>query len=204
MDANGEKADGKGDSKATATMDMVCCHSCGQAHADLTAKPFEKANLPWTHWYLCPVTGEPVSLAVDVEKDRPVEVNHRIMRDVVQAQATGEMMFVTFRIVNGTVHYERHTSNFPRNKLVEAADLFAKDMAKEAGVMAEPKEPLPKADLSRLNIFNAKPFDTAYDVRLPTPGPMPIVAEAVAMAVMEPGEEDGSGEDDQGESDFEN
>lgn len=46
-------------------IDVKDCARCGQNHEQMEAKPFtnpvnDTDGAPWTHWFLCPVTGEPV------------------------------------------------------------------------------------------------------------------------------------------------
>jgi len=41
------------------------CARCGQNHEGLTFRPFARARNPhYSHWALCPTTGEPILLVV--------------------------------------------------------------------------------------------------------------------------------------------
>jgi hypothetical protein len=55
------------------------CARCGGKHADLDFKPFSQNSIKdsdgadWTHWALCPATGEPLILQV-VQTDQIVYI----------------------------------------------------------------------------------------------------------------------------------
>jgi len=46
------------------TVSIARCARCGQNHKNLIFKRFESPPDEWTHWALCPKTGEPILMCV--------------------------------------------------------------------------------------------------------------------------------------------
>jgi hypothetical protein len=46
--------------KNTFTLDIVRCVRCNKNHTRLVFKAFKNTISQYTHWALCPVTGEPI------------------------------------------------------------------------------------------------------------------------------------------------
>lgn len=115
-------------------LNVTNCPSCDAPHQDLEISSFNKHTPPWTHWFTCPSTGDPVPLTlVMVDPKSGIEVNNVIIRNLVHAQQRGAYMVSIFRIEDGQVKLDRTTFNFPTGDFVNCISLLKADLEREIG-----------------------------------------------------------------------
>lgn len=148
------------------SVNVVECPACGQKHEALDIQSFKTASPPWTHWYTCPVNGDPVPITLDTKGSVPIEVNNTIIQSLVKAQETGAYLTAVFRSKDGEVILERTSHQFPTT--FESKDgksstfddvlsqLLRDDLRKDIGPPPR-KEPLAIADVK------AEPIDLFGD-----------------------------------------
>lgn len=136
-----------------ATIDVNICAACGERHEELKLHPYVNAYPPFTHWYSCPTNTDPVPITVMMHNKHPVELNTRVMRDMLQAQLHGQAAFIVASVVSGRLIYNRHFMTFSREMMPVLAKQVAVDMEKELGVLPAPDQPLPAASVP--NLFGA-------------------------------------------------
>lgn len=142
------------------------CPRCGKPHYGTRAAAYRKPSPPWTHWFICPETHEPVSLyvAVDGSDDgrsagagaigaamsrsvvahpRGLEIDRTVIEHMFDAQASGQWLAAVFYVQGGRLQMHRRTANFPREDLMRAVDLLRDNLAGEVG--PPPLKELPAA-----------------------------------------------------------
>jgi hypothetical protein len=138
-------------------LDVLSCYSCGERHEGVTLHAFNKPIEPWTHWYTCPDSGDPVTLSVDGKHAAPVERVRRVVTDIERAAQVGRWLACIFFVEEGPRRGELITTllwnqeDFPHAVYENCQDLLAKECAKHGGLPA-PVAPLPRANgpLSKL------------------------------------------------------
>ncbi len=70
------------------------CPSCRGKH-ELPINTYSKQE-PWTHWYCCPETGDPVSLTVLLDDTEPLQLQGDLMRRIVDAHRTSQFFVAIF------------------------------------------------------------------------------------------------------------
>ena len=137
-----------------ATIAIQHCHSCDGRHEDLEVREYATEQRgPWTHWYSCPRSGDPVPLALVSTPQGTAEVNHEIVEALLQAQQDGAYMVCVFRHDGTLLHLQRRTENFRHDWFAAAARLLKEDLEGETG--PPPAAELPEAPelLPRVNLF---------------------------------------------------
>lgn len=120
-----------------------------------------------THWYICPVTNDPVPMTFtgmgDVEIDADIASSQRV------AQMSGRWLTVVFWIEGNDVSFFRKTDDFPLNKFSEAVRKLDANLGEE--VKGREKVQLPKVKIDPgVDFFSPKAvsFPLPRQVR---PGP---------------------------------
>jgi len=72
------------------------CGACGSRHDKVQVVDFVRKNPPWTHWYGCPETGDPVPICIKMHGPNVVEVSNRLTDIMVRAEAAGSFMFMVW------------------------------------------------------------------------------------------------------------
>ncbi len=70
------------------------CPSCRGKH-ELPINAYSKQE-PWTHWYCCPDTGDPVNLTLLLDDKEPLQLQGDLMRQIVLAHRTGQFFVAIF------------------------------------------------------------------------------------------------------------
>ena len=140
-----------------ATIDIHVCESCGQQHEGVQLHPYRKQQPPFTHWYGCPETTDPVALTVMVHNGTNVQLHSRIMRDILQAQLHGRMMVLVASIPadGGRQIMHRHCMNYDIHRTKEATDWLHGELQKDQGVLPKPAAPLRPAQ--NVQLFGKPP-----------------------------------------------
>jgi hypothetical protein len=135
------------------TVNVVECPSCGGLHETCYLKSLKTPSPPWTHWFQCPVTKDPVMVTLDTKTTPPEEINNAIVRSLVRAQQSTRYLAAIFRMNEQNIVLERISYQFPTSfeqdgKTVPHTEalprLLRTDLEKEAGPPA-PIEPLKEA-----------------------------------------------------------
>lgn len=72
------------------------CPSCGMAHEE-EVKRYSRANSPFTHWFQCPETGDPVSMSLVLDDDgQPLQLSDEVITKLISAQRTGRYLVSIF------------------------------------------------------------------------------------------------------------
>ena len=132
------------------------CGSCDGAHQSIEIKDFKKSHAPYTHYYFCPTTSDPVCttlLCRDGDNSKVHEPNMQIVKHLVEAEAAGEYMVAVYRVDRGVLKLHRTSVEFPTSMFEAAVKLLDQNLTEEAGppqqvdlVAAKPAGP-------RINVF---------------------------------------------------
>lgn len=158
------------------TLQTHACHACGETHDDVTLKPYSKPHPPWTHFYICPLLGEPVSLCVQTLNDAPVALNRKLINDVAQMTLAGSYFVCTAVMADGKLTMHHHRDRFPRDG--DALERFEAWVAKkvaetrgEGDALPPPDAPLKRATLTKtFKIDPGNPLGGIIDKIRCTPG----------------------------------
>jgi hypothetical protein len=138
------------------------CPRCGQSHdVEVTPYRLSQKRQPYTHWYTCPVTGDPASLNLTLEGE--VQLDQRVVVALAEAQATGQYMVAIWRVELGQLFRPFWlTGNFPRGDVGTAIDALRQDMAGEMVDMLPPAQ-LTQAFLRPLEVVSSVDVPKAAD-----------------------------------------
>lgn len=103
-------------------LSIVNCHACDARHDGIPFHEYKTPNPPYTHWFLCPRTGDPVMVAlVQNSAGDFVELHNNVLRHLLIAQAAGQFLVAVFRIEDNKVKLAWVKHRFPN------ADITADD-----------------------------------------------------------------------------
>lgn len=130
------------------------CPRCGQAHrVDVTPYRLSTRRQPFTHWYICPVTNDPASLNLTMERE--IILDQRVIAALAEAQHAGQFMVAIWRVQDGQLYRPYWmTNNFPKGDLRVAVENLAHDLEKEM-LDGLPPAALPRAEVQALQIVHA-------------------------------------------------
>jgi hypothetical protein len=141
-----------------ATIDIECCCACAERHEGINLHPYVNAQPPFTHWYSCPKNNDPVPLTVVNHQTGPVQLSHRVIRDLVMATMHGSaLVFIASEVSRGRLMYNRHSLSFDKSNYGKCLEWLQQDLDKDAGVLPAPVAPLRKADLASIIGRSATP-----------------------------------------------
>ena len=129
------------------------CSVCGKRHKGVELRELSQKRTPWTHFYTCPETSDPVLTYLATRDDGTFITPHQDLIDsMVDAEKVGNIMGIVFRRKGGKIEMQRVTKNFDREDFGKCLDMF-KDYIDEHG-MPQKKE-LPEAEPPRpaVNLF---------------------------------------------------
>lgn len=128
------------------TIDLPECRLCATTHKGLQLRRYAKGGTrphPFaTHWYTCPVTGEPYQLTVCEHDGRPLD--QAIVDRVVEMVGKPNWMMVTGWVnPDGTVTIVRRTHEFEREKFAGYLAALNDDLKREYdGALPEAELPV--------------------------------------------------------------
>lgn len=117
----------------TIETDVRQCYSCGLSHQDVLMREYVRPKPPWTHWYQCPETGEPVDASVVVREGQAVEPDRELCERLSAARDGGGYCLALFTTRANEVTCWFVTREFPRGMLPECQRLLAKHVRDEVG-----------------------------------------------------------------------
>lgn len=134
------------DSAATVpTFDIGNCHCCHERHEGLALKAYQQEHPIWTHWYACPMTGDPVNLRLVNVQGSLHERNNAVLRDIERAFQEASYYVTIVRFDGKRSHRNRHKVEYPREHLDWVQEQERIDIAQQLGALPAPDGPLPKA-----------------------------------------------------------
>lgn len=112
------------------TLRNLKCESCGQIHDVLEAL---ELNAPGqsTHWYTCPVNGDPVLLRIAATHDGDVALDEEILQSLIAATKTGRYMVAVFSAEGATLRLMRAARNFQTLDFPRAVQLLRENLTQE-------------------------------------------------------------------------
>lgn len=77
-------------------VNIEVCRACNCKHEGVEIKPYASKDM-FSHYYLCPKNGDPVSLILEQRKRSLVELNQRCTELLADAEQVGSFMCAVFR-----------------------------------------------------------------------------------------------------------
>lgn len=128
------------------SLHVLSCYSCGQQHENISLHQFSKPNPPWTHWFTCPISGDPVCMTVVLKGETPVEQCRKVIADLDRAMIAGRYLSAIFYMsAKDRVTLQWVSEDFPHKEYETCQKLLADECAKQGGLPA-PVGPLPRAN----------------------------------------------------------
>ncbi len=120
------------------------CPSCDGSHDDLQVREYSKPQGPFTHWFTCPNSKDPVSLSLlMLTSGEGMELNGAVCQALAEAQLAGRWMIAVFTITpDGKLLCRRSTAKFPTGDYDICMNLFRENLQQETG----PAQPAKMAD----------------------------------------------------------
>lgn len=149
-------------------LNVTHCPSCDGEHEELEIRSYVQDHTPHTHWFICPRTGDPVSIGLWTTPDGlNVDLHRELAAGMVQAKVEGgAYMGVIFWIrPPGQLMIHRTTHEFPISAYPACVSELQRLLAEEAGEglfegQDRPATPEPaegsKAKAPLLNLFGDK------------------------------------------------
>lgn len=112
------------------TTNVICCPHCSQFHQGVEVHEISQTTGSYSHWAMCPTINAPIMMRWDIDG---VPLDAEVAGKLVEAQKTGEWMVALFRMETRPedgrqVRLYRKTSRFPKDQILAALDLFAKNI----------------------------------------------------------------------------
>ncbi len=139
----------------TMTVRVPKCASCGKEHDGVEVKALATPQKPFTHWFTCPETGDPVPMALLMVDDQTaVAVHSQILQGVMRCLLARRYMMAFFRVEQGrifcdpTVYDDFPNGDFGRavgllhKHLCERLDRQTLDVPGESGLIEQAAKPM--------------------------------------------------------------
>ena len=135
------------------------CPSCHGPHKGLAPKPYSTdGGGPFTHWYSCNRTGDPVPLALVSTPTGNHEVNQDLLTQLVAAQRVGAYMVVIVTAApdgkGRKLELRKNTVNFPVADYEAVLRLLRQNMEEETGPPPAQEMPAAPPELPSVNLFD--------------------------------------------------
>lgn len=89
------------------TLPIEKCPSCKGQH-ELEIKRYHRRNSPYTHWFQCPETDDPVSMSLVLDDSgRPMQLSNEIIKQLIAAHRTGRYLVTIFHFDKDAPEKER-------------------------------------------------------------------------------------------------
>lgn len=90
------------------------CPACESSH-DVEVKPYDRPDLPYSHWFMCPDKTQPVLLTVVMDSaGEPLQLEGQLMERIVAAHRTGRY-FVSIFSFDKDAPEDRKVNRFCQN-----------------------------------------------------------------------------------------
>ena len=101
------------------------CPSCDGSHDGLLVKEFSRPSGPFTHWFLCPNTKEPVSISLAMLKaGEGMELSGPVCQALAEAQLSGRYMVAVWHIDHANaIQCSKHSAKFPTGDYFSQKDI---------------------------------------------------------------------------------
>jgi hypothetical protein len=140
------------------------CYSCGGLHEGVLLNDFKTSRAPYTHWFSCPTTEDPVPLVVSCGEDGgPVEISPELLHPVREAARHGRYFMMMCYITDEPesqepVKLHQLSKDFPSD-LYESSIRWTERELRKAGVFPIRPADLPPPSERRplVNMFNEDP-----------------------------------------------
>lgn len=140
------------------------CPSCHGPHKGLQPRPYStEVGGPFTHWYACERTGDPVPLALVSTPSGNHEVNQQLLSQLLDAQRAGAYMVVI--VVSEPegkgrkLRLLKNTVNFPVADYEQVLRLLRQNMDEETGPPPAAEMPAAPDKLPSVNLFDDAPAE---------------------------------------------
>jgi len=78
------------------TIDLLECFSCGSKHEKIPLHEYNLPNPPWTHYFTCPTSGDPVSIATAEVAGKPTIIHQDVANFLAVAKRAGHYLVAVF------------------------------------------------------------------------------------------------------------
>jgi len=78
------------------TIDLLECFSCGSKHEKIPLHEYNLPNPPWTHYFTCPTSGDPVSIATAEVAGKPTIIHQDVANFLSVAKRAGHYLVAVF------------------------------------------------------------------------------------------------------------
>lgn len=115
---------GKAASVAGQTFNVTRCAACDNRHDNMEMNDYARAPKPFTHWYKCPNTGDPVPVSlVMLKTGEGMELNGPVCQSLAAAQACGRFLVAIFwHNENGMLTMAFNEEKFPTGDYFETKE----------------------------------------------------------------------------------
>jgi hypothetical protein len=150
----------------------VNCYSCDSNHQDVDLHDYDGQRPdPYTHWFKCPKTGDPVGVCVRVFNGIETALNDKLVTELLKMQQCGRGFLVAFITPQApgphgepNVLVDRIAEKFPHDHFPAAIETFKANLMQEVGPPKDkPMEiapPLPDRDEPLAQLFGPPQDDS--------------------------------------------
>ena len=112
-------------------IDVEVCGCCDNPHKLVELVSYKKTRSPYTHYFICPKLGDPVSLCIMQRGTSIVEVNAKCVDALVAAEQAGSYVFAVFYPNAGEIRCDRVGWNFSTKNYETVIDVMQKNLRQE-------------------------------------------------------------------------
>jgi hypothetical protein len=142
----------------TAGMNMAInhCYCCQGPHQGVKLNEYRTPQPPFTHWYICPKTGDPTGITIKNRAGTNLEVNANVLKHLVVAQQSESWMTVVWWVEEGKLRSFRQTNEFPTVYFKDAVTDLDADLQGEIGPPKKEEMPVAAAP-TPASLFGSAP-----------------------------------------------
>ncbi len=90
------------------------CDACDGAHPDVILRAFVRQNSAFTHWFLCPVTGDAVSVSlVGLTTGDAINLDSETLQLFAKAQMSGRYVVIVGMVADGKLAFHCINKHLP-------------------------------------------------------------------------------------------
>ena len=129
------------DIPAGKVVDFEECGSCGKSHSISAINKYSTPQPPYTHWYICPTTGDPCGASIVSQNGKEQTINASVLSRLATAHACENFLVAICWVDNGKLKYTRQALSFPHRFFHDCAEHVRQDLESEVGP-PQPAEPM--------------------------------------------------------------